>query len=67
VALHGLLMVERKRDKPLNVRLLEAEMAMLSELAERDGVTVSEWIRNVIRRDHLLAFSTKPRPKPKGK
>lgn len=59
-------MVERKREHALNVRLLEAETQMLQELAERDGVTVSEWIRNIIRSQHLLAF-TQPRPKPKRK
>jgi len=58
-------MVERKRDKLLNVRMLETETAMLAELAEHDGVSVSEWIRNVVRREHALTFGAKPRKKPK--
>jgi hypothetical protein len=60
-------MAERKRDSPLVVRLLETERQMLNELAEKEGVTVSEWIRNVIRREHLLAESAKPSAKPKRK
>jgi hypothetical protein len=59
-------MVERKREKLLNVRMLEAEMTMLSELAERDGVSVSEWVRNVVRREHSLA-GAEPKLKPKRK
>jgi hypothetical protein len=53
-------MVERRRDKGLTVRMLDTELTMLDELAEREGVSVSEWIRNVIRREHLVAFSSKP-------
>ena len=60
-------MVERKRDRALTVRVLDAELEMLGELAEHEGVTASEWIRNVIRREHVVAFGARPakRPKPK--
>lgn len=51
----------------MTVRMLDAETQMVSDLAERECVTVSEWIRNIIRREHLLAFGAKPRPKPKRK
>ncbi len=47
-------MVERKREKLLNVRVLDAEMEMLGELAQRASVSMSEWIRNCIRREHAL-------------
>jgi hypothetical protein len=47
--------------------MLDAETAMVVEFAEREGVTVSEWLRNVIRREHLLAFGATPRRKPKPK
>jgi hypothetical protein len=47
-------MVERRRDKLLNVRVLDAEMEMLGELAERERVSMSEWIRNNIRKEHAL-------------
>lgn len=46
----------RTRNRLLNVRLLETETAMLAELATTEHVTVSEWIRNVIRREHTIAF-----------
>jgi hypothetical protein len=58
-------MVDRKRNKVLVVRMLDAEVTMLGELAEREGLTVSEWVRNVIRREHLLVFSPKPKAKRK--
>jgi len=56
-------MVERKRTRALNVRMLDTELTMLTELAEHDSVSLSEWIRNVIRREHLLTFGAKPRRK----
>ena len=58
-------MVERRRDKSLAVRMMESELQMLSELAERENVSVSEWLRNTIRKEHLLAFGARPSPKPK--
>jgi hypothetical protein len=51
-------MVERKREKLLNVRVLDAEMEMLGELAQRESVSMSEWIRNCIRREHALLGAT---------
>lgn len=61
------MVVERKRDRALTVRMLEAEVGMLAELADRDGVSVSEWIRNTIRKEHVLAFSAKPSKRPSAK
>jgi hypothetical protein len=60
-------MVEGKRDRVLNVRLLEAEVEMLGELAETEGVSQSEWIRNVIRAQHAVLQASKPKPKPRRK
>lgn len=51
----------RTRNRLLNVRLLETETAMLAELAAAEHVSVSEWIRNVIRREHALAFRASPK------
>jgi len=59
-----LKMVDRKRERVLNVRLLDVESQMLAQLADREGVSVSEWIRNIIRAEHAAAFG---RPKPKTK
>jgi hypothetical protein len=60
-------MVDRKRDRALTVRVLEAELEMLSELAELEGVNASEWIRNTIRREHAVAFRGRPSKRPKQK
>jgi hypothetical protein len=60
-------MVEGRRERVLNVRLLEAETAMLSELAEQEGVSVSEWIRNIIRVQHALSRARPPAKRPKRK
>jgi hypothetical protein len=43
-----------------------AEMAMVEALASREGLSASEWIRNIVRREHTLATAAKP-PKPKRK
>lgn len=59
-------MVERKRERLLNVRMLDAETDMLARLADREGLSVSEWIRNTIRVQYALAFgqrSAKRKPK----
>ena len=50
-------MAVRKRDRGLAVRMLDSELLMLSELAEHEGVSSSEWIRNTIRREHAIVFS----------
>jgi hypothetical protein len=34
--------------------VLDVEMKMLGELAQREGVSMSEWIRNSIRKEHAL-------------
>ena len=44
----------RARTALLNVRLLDGEKRMLETLAERAGVSASEWIRNTIRAEHVL-------------
>lgn len=48
----------------MNVRMLETEVAMLVALAEREGVSQSEWVRNMVRREYAL-MTAKPRRKPK--
>ncbi len=42
----------------------DEEHAMLQELADEDGVTVSDVVRLLIRRSHAERIGTK-RPKPK--
>lgn len=38
-----------KRDKRLHMLLSQEEWSMLQELADRDGVTASDWVRLRIR------------------
>jgi hypothetical protein len=68
-------MVEGKRARALNVRMLDAEVEMLTELAELEGVSVSEWIRNIVRVQHAITVGRSAKPvkktstaaKPKSK
>jgi hypothetical protein len=63
VALHeGSRMLERKRTRVLNVRMTDEETAMLDAVAERDGQSVSDWIRLVVRTAFRKAFGTDAKP-----
>lgn len=48
-------MVDRPR--LLNVRFSEAEMAMLREVAEAWGLSISDTVRQMVRRAHTEAAS----------
>lgn len=50
----------RKRQRLLTVRTNEAEMDMVQALADLEGISVSEWVRNTIRREHTLTFEAWP-------
>lgn len=57
-------MADRRRKRVLNVRIDDAEAAMLDALADRDGITVSDWVRLAVRRAYRDAFGEgKPRRK----
>ena len=56
---------ETKRDRVLNVRLTEAEVTMLGELARHEGLNVSDWVRTTIRVEHARTF--RPRGRKHGK
>jgi uncharacterized protein (DUF1778 family) len=51
-----------ERDKTLNVRVTEDEDRMLKALAEHQGMSISDVIRQFIRRAFAEAFQPK-RPK----
>lgn len=36
-------------------------MSMVQALADLEGLSVSEWVRNTIRREHVLAFDAWPK------
>jgi hypothetical protein len=60
-------MVERKRTKALNVRMTDDELSMLDAVAERDGISVSDWIRQVVRGAFRKAFGADAKPPKKPK
>lgn len=51
-----------ERDRRLSIRIAEEEWTKLHELAEREGVSASDYIRLFIRRTHAATFGDK---KPK--
>lgn len=51
-----------ERDRQFRIRLSDDELAMLHELAERDGVSAADFLRLYIRRSHAEAFQGR-RPK----
>lgn len=55
-----------ERTRSFRVLVSEEEQAMLRALAERDGVTASDYVRMFIRRDYAEKFggpSKKTKPK----
>ena len=56
-----------KRDYMLRVLLSDDEQRMLEELADADGLTASDAVRQLIRRSHAERFGSKEPPKPKRK
>jgi hypothetical protein len=58
-------MVERER--MLNVRIAEAELIMLRELAEHLGLNQSDVVRQLLRQAHAKAFASSKPSKPKRK
>ena len=57
----------RKRLKLLTVRTNEAEMDMVQAVADDEGLSVSEWVRNIIRREHTLLLAARRRKRARGK
>lgn len=45
------------RDRKLTIRVSNDELAMLEALAEADGLSASDIIRQYIRRSHAARFS----------
>ena len=53
-----------ERERVLNVRLTEAEMLMVKELAEAFGFSQSDAVRQLVRQAHAkLKAQGKPKPK----
>jgi hypothetical protein len=56
-------MVDRHRTRNLNVRIDDDEGRMLRALAEREGVSASDIVRQYIRRAFAEAFPPKKQKK----
>lgn len=49
----------------LTFRIGRSERKMLAALAERDGLSMSDWLRLTIRRSHSEAFGSADKSTPK--
>jgi len=58
-------MAERKRTKHLNVRLTDEETRMLEALAQNDGLSISDWIRQSVRHAFRRTFTPAKPTQPK--
>lgn len=50
-------MVERNR--ALSVRMTDSEYSMVNDLAERDGLSVADYVRLLLRKTHAEMFGAK--------
>ena len=58
-------MAPTQRDAKFQLRMAVDERRMLEALAERDGLSASDTVRQLIRREYASAFGDGSRPKPK--
>lgn len=49
-----------KRQNRVNMLVSDEELAMLRELADREGLTLSDWMRQAIRKAHVETFDGRP-------
>jgi hypothetical protein len=54
-----------ERSKQLTIRIAIEELAMLKALSDREGISVSDWIRMRARREYYDIFGEKKLPKIK--
>ena len=52
-----------ERDKSLRVRVSDAELRMVQELGDAEGITASDYVRLFIRRAYAEKFGEKKPPK----
>ena len=51
-------MTERLRSKNVNIRMTDLEFALLEELADAIGMSMSDVVRQLIRREHSTRMPT---------
>jgi hypothetical protein len=54
-------MAPAERDQNLHVRMAEEEMRMLRAIAEADGLSTSDVVRQLVRRAFMERWPTKPK------
>lgn len=54
-----------ERSKQLTIRIAVEELAMLKLMADREGISVSDWIRMRARREYFELYGDKKPPRPK--
>jgi hypothetical protein len=63
-------MAPTQRDNMFHVRMSDDERTMLEAVADREGLSASDKVRQLIRREYAAVFGEAPspkRPKPKRK
>jgi DNA-binding GntR family transcriptional regulator len=58
-------MAPTQRDQKFQIRVTDEERRMLEALAERDGLSASDVVRQLIRREYAATFGEAPKAKPK--
>jgi predicted DNA binding CopG/RHH family protein len=54
-----------ERSKQLTIRIAVEELAMLKMMADREGISVSDWIRMRARKEYWELYGDKKPPRPK--
>ena len=54
-----------ERSKQLTIRIAVEELAMLKMMADRGGISVSDWIRMQARKEYWELYGDKKPPRPK--
>lgn len=65
--IHGQDMAPEQKSEAFFVRMGATETRMLLELSDKTGLSRSDVVRQLIRREHAQVFGEEPRPKPKPK
>lgn len=60
-------MAPTPRDEKFQLRLTGDERRMLEAIAERDGLSAADIVRQLVRREYAAGFGAAPPKKPKRK
>lgn len=65
--IYTLGMAPEQKSEAFFIRMGPTEIRMLLELSDKTGLSRSDVIRQLIRREHAEVFGDEPRPRPKPK